>query len=281
MIDSPSITIAVPTFNRPILLNRALESIASQARFANEVIIGDNSSDEASEDVFLRWKDQIPNLVYNKRSTNVGPVKNFILLASEATSQYILWLADDDVLHPTAVYSIASTIQKYPYIEYLGWAYQVKNYVTGDVSDCGAPLSVSIKNSYYVNTRNYLKAPASPFFYGCYKSICLKNSILVHWAQSSVLFDWMDVAFVTSILSRSKAHYIDNVLVTYGVDEITRPMRGSDGNIVSKFNPWPWLYSGSALILNCSNFSNFQKLKLILLFLVTWRKVTSHALFKA
>ncbi len=272
-----SITIGIPTFNRPKLLNRALESVAQQTHCPSEVIVGDNASNEETEQIVNLWRSYIPNLRYTKRNANIGALANMMEIAKEAKSERIIWLSDDDVMHPNMLEVLLAFVKSEPKVQLVGWGFHVKNYVSNHV-DISTKLPVILSNAdHYTNCRNYLLAPQSPYFYGAYDRETLLKSILANWSSGGIRFDWMDVAFTTYMLLNAKCHFLEDHLVTFGIDSDVRPKKGADGHEVRRYNPTPWLIEGAKIILRARTITGIQKIKLLSLFYTSWRSVTKHA----
>ncbi len=94
------VTIAIPTFKRPQLLEKALESALGQTDFENyEVIVVDNDPEENSVLEVIR-KFQRENLYYFKNEANVGLYSNWDRCIELAAGEYLSILNDDDWLSP-------------------------------------------------------------------------------------------------------------------------------------------------------------------------------------
>lgn len=278
MSTSISIALAIPTRDRPALLHRALQSVYQQIDPPDEILIGDNSTMTESRHVCLEWSLKLPRLRYIRREMNLAALQNFMFLVHEATSDYFLWLADDDVLEPGAIAAIREFMAYQPRPDYLGWAYQTKNYITGELTHSAAPPAVRTSNSCYMNLMAFLEQPASSFFYGFYRREILKDSILNSWVEKGITFDWMDVTFIMYMVSRYKSHFLECSLVTYGIDELVRPRRSADGEISTRYDPWPWLCRGCMIIIQQPGLLPREKIPLILRFLKAWKTTTQHVL---
>lgn len=93
------ITCLIPTYNRPILLERALFSVVQQ-NYENVVVhIGDNSSDEESMIVANSFASKLA-IKYFKHRTNIGWSQNFRFLYDSVATKYYHILSDDDMLAP-------------------------------------------------------------------------------------------------------------------------------------------------------------------------------------
>jgi glycosyltransferase domain-containing protein len=92
------ISICVPTYNRPVTLERTLNSLINQTYRNLEIIVSDNCSTDTEVqrvmDQFL--KDN--RIKYFKQSTNKGMIYNFNFVLEKARGDLIMRLADDDWL---------------------------------------------------------------------------------------------------------------------------------------------------------------------------------------
>jgi glycosyltransferase involved in cell wall biosynthesis len=278
-IDSRlSISVGIPTYNRPDLLDRALASVAAQVEHPDEVIIGDNSDNCKSEEIYKRWKPHIPCLRYIRHSRNIGALGNFLRLAEISTSSHFMWLADDDALDPTHLCVVKDFLANHQKVQYIGWGYQVHNYVTGSTEHPSYLPSITMSKGNYENACSYLKQPISCYFYGLYDRKTFHKSPLSRWHKLKTSFDWMDVAFVMYNILNYKSHFLSDNLITYGIDEIERPRKGAEGQPVKDYTPTPWLMHGIMLILFSSKLTLFERLKILPKFIYAWKNTTSPAI---
>jgi len=93
----PLVTVAIPTFERPELLRRALNSLALQDYPNIEVIVSDNcSSAEELQKIEIEFKKKLQKFKFIKQEKNIGPINNFFYCLSIASGDFFMWLADDD-----------------------------------------------------------------------------------------------------------------------------------------------------------------------------------------
>jgi glycosyltransferase involved in cell wall biosynthesis len=112
---NPLVTIAVPTYNRPDLLERALQCVARQDYANLEVLVADNaSSGPTTQKVVESFRQRIPGLRYIRHEQNIGSLKNFHFLLSEARGDFFMWLADDDEISANYVSSLVPMLQANP-----------------------------------------------------------------------------------------------------------------------------------------------------------------------
>ena len=99
------LTIGVPTYNRSNSLHLMLELLSKHIRSFEkelEVIVSDNCSVDSTAEVFSKWADvQCSNLCIKhiRHPRNIGVSRNLVSLLYAATSDYFLFLGDDDKLN--------------------------------------------------------------------------------------------------------------------------------------------------------------------------------------
>src|SRR5665647_1226326 len=89
-------TIAIPTFNRAELLKRAIASARAQDYPSVEILIVDNASEDATQEICQALAAEDPRIRYMRQPRNVGPTRNFETGLENARGHYFMWLADDD-----------------------------------------------------------------------------------------------------------------------------------------------------------------------------------------
>ncbi|WP_181039128.1 glycosyltransferase family 2 protein, partial [Brachyspira murdochii] len=92
----PLVSILIPTFNRAMLLKRAVESVLKQDYHNIEIIISDNASEDNTTDIVNSFSSEI--IKYIKREKNIGPVLNGIEGYKNVSGKYYMLLCDDDYL---------------------------------------------------------------------------------------------------------------------------------------------------------------------------------------
>jgi glycosyltransferase involved in cell wall biosynthesis len=107
----PLVSVLIPTFNRPDLLPKAINSALLQSYNNIEVIVSDNSSTTETEEVVSRIVD--PRLSYS-RSKDIGLVPNWRKLLNRAKGEYCLIISDDDFfINPFYIESAVAIAQRY------------------------------------------------------------------------------------------------------------------------------------------------------------------------
>jgi glycosyltransferase involved in cell wall biosynthesis len=103
MSCKPRVSIGMPVYNGAALVGAALESILAQTFGDFELIISDNASTDATEEVCRGYAGKDRRIRYCRNDKNLGAAPNFNRLVGLATSgvPYFKWAAHDDVIAPT------------------------------------------------------------------------------------------------------------------------------------------------------------------------------------
>lgn len=95
---SPLITTVIPTYRRPRLLRRAVESALAQEEVALRVQVFDNASSDETGAVIAAIAAQDPRLRYHCHASNIGGAANFEFGLRSVDTPFFSILSDDDYL---------------------------------------------------------------------------------------------------------------------------------------------------------------------------------------
>jgi glycosyltransferase domain-containing protein len=95
-METPLVTISIPTYNRESTLPKTIESVLSQTYTNLEIIIGDNASTDSTERLSKHYSSLDNRIRYVRHSENLGATGNFNKLLELASGEFFMWLADDD-----------------------------------------------------------------------------------------------------------------------------------------------------------------------------------------
>lgn len=110
------ITIAFPTYNRGLYLERAVVSIAEQAKdchadFEVELCIYDNASTDDTLQICERLRLEYESIQIVRHEVNIGADKNILYALQQAVGDYVWVFGDDDFLLPGKLESLLSLLQ--------------------------------------------------------------------------------------------------------------------------------------------------------------------------
>jgi len=132
-MGKPKFTIAIPVHNGERFLAAAIESAVAQSRPADEVLVVDDNSSDATRAIATdtKWRGQV-RYVFNARAT--GFADAFNRAARLAASEFVAFLSSDDTLDPNFLSSVESLLLAYPQAKF---CYVASRYIDAD----GKPLS--------------------------------------------------------------------------------------------------------------------------------------------
>lgn len=110
---APLVSIVIPAY-KAVYFEIALQSALAQAWPALEIVIGDDSADQAIADIVQRYQDGPVPIRYQRNPEPLGEVGNLARCIEQARGTYIKPLYDDDVLQPGCVPALVSVLQQQP-----------------------------------------------------------------------------------------------------------------------------------------------------------------------
>lgn len=95
-----TITTIIPTYKRPFLLKKAVESVLSQTHKNFIVCVYDNASNDETEDIVRDLMKQDSRIRYYRHLENIGMMANYQFAFSLIDTPYFSFLSDDDYILP-------------------------------------------------------------------------------------------------------------------------------------------------------------------------------------
>jgi len=96
----PTISVVIPTYKRPYLIKRVIQSVFNQTYQNFEIVIVDDSPDNETEKVVNNLQDKRIKYIHTKTKTNPARARNRGVKESSPDSKYIAFLDDDDQYFP-------------------------------------------------------------------------------------------------------------------------------------------------------------------------------------
>jgi glycosyltransferase involved in cell wall biosynthesis len=97
------VTVGVPVYNAAAYLRQSLDSIRAQTYENLEIIISDNASTDATEEICREAASADRRVRYVRQARNIGGGPNFAYVLEQAGGEYFLWQAHDDLRDARAI----------------------------------------------------------------------------------------------------------------------------------------------------------------------------------
>jgi glycosyltransferase involved in cell wall biosynthesis len=113
-----TVSVIIPTYHRPKLLKETIESVWAQTVRPDEIIIGDDSKNDETEQMVLNELipiSPIPIRYFHHRPS-LKEVRNVDFQYNQAKGDLILHLHDDDPIYPRCIELLKPPFEKHPEI---------------------------------------------------------------------------------------------------------------------------------------------------------------------
>lgn len=100
MSDQPLVSVVLRTYERPGLVERAIESVLDQTYEQFELIVIDDHSEDETQEIVRGYEEQDDRVRYIRNEENRGHVRTLNIACREAEGEYVAFLDDDDVWLP-------------------------------------------------------------------------------------------------------------------------------------------------------------------------------------
>jgi glycosyltransferase involved in cell wall biosynthesis len=108
----PRVSIGLPVYNGELFLARTLDSLLNQTFREIEVIISDNASTDATQEICESFAARDPRIEYIRQERNLGASANYNVVARRSHGEYFKWAAHDDLCEPTLVERCVDLLDK-------------------------------------------------------------------------------------------------------------------------------------------------------------------------
>jgi glycosyltransferase involved in cell wall biosynthesis len=108
----PLVTIMLPTYRRPALLRRALESVLAQTFHDLEVQVCDNASGDETAEIVRQFARRDGRVKYIVRERNLGMRENFIRAVDDVRAPFFTILNDDDFMFPGFIETALAALKR-------------------------------------------------------------------------------------------------------------------------------------------------------------------------
>jgi glycosyltransferase involved in cell wall biosynthesis len=186
------ISVVIPTLNRPAMLEAAVQSILAQTYPAEEIIIVDDGSEDTIRGK-VKAVERLNSLIsvhHLLENAGVSAARNFGL--EKASGDFVLFLDDDDLLHPEMLESALDCFARNPEIDVISCRCQM--FYSPGFQD-GFPERGRTKNRHYplrkismVDRRNASKLETEPFSEIFYANLPIHSCLVRRKSLGDVRF---------------------------------------------------------------------------------------------
>lgn len=219
--ENPKVSIGMPVFNGEETIKRAIESILSQTYTNFELIISDNGSTDSTGKICNEYRNKDKRIKFIRQEKNKGWYFNFKFVLDLTSSEYFVWLSDDDYWESTFLEDNIKILDSNPnvvgsigIVQYLT---EIKNNTSiqkfkDRFRDKNSNFRsyqhvASVYGTYLKKARYYLRFNQASFIYAVFRTEKLRKS----W-NTNLVSPW-DLILLLSILKEGDFHVIEKVLM--------------------------------------------------------------------
>ena len=111
---SPRVSIGLPVRNGENFLVEALDSLLAQSFEDFELVISDNASTDATEEICRTYADRDKRIQYSRTTENIGGAPNHNRVFELSRGEYFKWASHDDVCHPEFLLKCVDVLDRDP-----------------------------------------------------------------------------------------------------------------------------------------------------------------------
>jgi glycosyltransferase involved in cell wall biosynthesis len=201
---SPLVSIGLPTYNRAVLLARAIDSLLAQTWSQLEIVISDNASTDSTQAVCEAYARRDPRIRYLRNDVNLGPQRNFLATLEQARGEYFMWLSDDDWLDRDYIAACADWLIAHPDTALAAGVSH--GYRSGTFDRIFAPTEVEQDSGVARVLKYYATVADNSIFYG----VMRREHALADPMRNFMGADWL---FVAGLAYRGKLATLADVRV--------------------------------------------------------------------
>lgn len=107
----PRVSIGMPVYNGEKYIRMALDSILRQDYANFELIISDNASKDATQDICREYTEKDQRIRYYRNETNIGASGNYNRVFTLAHGEFFKWISHDDECGPSLLSCCLNTFE--------------------------------------------------------------------------------------------------------------------------------------------------------------------------
>ena len=111
---SPPVSLGLPVYNGQRFVAQMLDSVCSQTFGDFELVISDNASTDATEEICRDFARKDSRITYTRSAENRGAAWNHNNVIHLSGGEFFKWIADDDICAPTFLQRSIETFRSEP-----------------------------------------------------------------------------------------------------------------------------------------------------------------------
>ena len=206
------LTIGIPVYNGAKFIRQTIESVLAQSFNDFIIIISDNHSVDETSLICNELVNLDDRIIYVHHKENRGAYNNFKYLVDLVETEYFMWLASDDIIHPDFVKSCVGVLQQ---DSSMGMAFTGMENIDsmGRTIRCYPNLQLFSGGKNFITILKYIISPEifgkANLIYSIYRANLIKEVI----NHSCLDESWgSDMAFVLACIARGGIKIIDKVM---------------------------------------------------------------------
>lgn len=112
--EAGGVTIVMPTYNHGRFISDALDSVFAQSLLPSTVLVLDDASTDGTADVVRPYLGRLPHVDYSRMATNGGVIRMLNAGLEKVKTEYVVFLAADDMLDPAALEKCRAVMNENP-----------------------------------------------------------------------------------------------------------------------------------------------------------------------
>ena len=213
----PLVTVIIPTFNRPKYFKEALDSALSQSYRNIEVVISDNSTDDATEQL-VKGYDDARIKYFRHEGFNAHDNWNFARSYNNPAAEYVNWLMDDDLFYTKKLETMIEVYRNNPDVSLVTSKRNIIDATGKIIGEVPTPFKTSEKMDgikageiLFSNFQNYIGEPTTVLI----RKKFLRDNDLCWNADERGFFNLIDMSTWCQLLTQGNLYFIDEVLSSY------------------------------------------------------------------
>lgn len=210
---NPDISVILPTYNRCLLLKRAINSVLCQSFTNYELLVVDDCSTDNTQDEVLSIQDNRIQYIRHRQNKGGSAARNTGI--NHSKGNYISFLDDDDEYSLDRLSNLIVALKNKP--------------------ECGYVLSKMVLKT-VDNTIHVPKSNPLPFTYvdvllgripPVYHTTLIRKEVLVYFDES--LPRWQDLDFMVRLRQKSQPLFVDKITYICNMHEVHDRITGDTG----------------------------------------------------